>query len=140
MVEKNQKNSISWHVGIIWNSNVYKVLMEHNSSYSLELLSHLSDTFGQFQLVPCAWVYVQSLQSCLTLCNSVDCSPSHSSILGILQAKILECVATPSSRDIPDPGIEPESPALQMDSLPTEPPGEAQQRPYVLPNLKCYLT
>ena len=30
----------------------------------------------------------------------------------------------PSSRDLPDPGIEPESPALQADSLPPESPGE----------------
>ena len=28
----------------------------------------------------------------------------------------------PSPGDLPDPGIEPESPALQADSLPTEPP------------------
>ena len=30
----------------------------------------------------------------------------------------------PSSRDLPDPGIEPTSPALQVDSLPAEPPGK----------------
>ena len=30
----------------------------------------------------------------------------------------------PSSGDLPDPGIEPESPALQMDSLPSELPGK----------------
>ena len=30
-----------------------------------------------------------------------------------------------SSGDLPDPGIKPESPALQTDSLPTEPPGDA---------------
>ena len=30
----------------------------------------------------------------------------------------------PSSGDLPDPGIEPSSPALQADSLPSEPPGK----------------
>ena len=30
----------------------------------------------------------------------------------------------PSAGDLPDPGIEPGSPALQADSLPTEPPGK----------------
>ena len=30
----------------------------------------------------------------------------------------------PSLRDIPDPGIEPGSPAWQADSLPSEPPGK----------------
>ena len=35
--------------------------------------------------------------------------------MGILQARILEGVVMPSSRDLPDPGIEPMSPALQVD-------------------------
>ena len=40
----------------------------------------------------------KSLQSCLILCASVDCSPPDSSIHGILQARIQECVAMPPSR------------------------------------------
>ena len=38
-------------------------------------------------------------QSCLTLCNPMDYSPPGSSVLGILQARILEWVAIPFSRD-----------------------------------------
>ena len=38
-------------------------------------------------------------QSCLTLCNPMDCSPPSSSVHGILQARILECVVPPSSQD-----------------------------------------
>ena len=34
----------------------------------------------------------------------------------------------PSPGDLPGPGIEPVSPALQVDSLPTEPPGKPQGR------------
>ena len=37
-------------------------------------------------------------QSCLTLCNPVDCSPPGSSVHGILQARILEWVAISFSR------------------------------------------
>ena len=33
-------------------------------------------------------------------------------------------VPLPSPVDLPDPGIEPGSPALQADALPSEPPGE----------------
>ena len=40
----------------------------------------------------------QSLQSCLILCNPMDCSPPGSSVHGILQAGILEWVAVPYSR------------------------------------------
>ena len=36
----------------------------------------------------------------------MDCSLPGSSVHGILQAHILEWVAMPSSRDLPDPGIE----------------------------------
>ena len=48
--------------------------------------------------------------------------------MGILQARILEWLAMPSFRDLPNPGIEPRFPTLQVDSLPSEPidlsPGE----------------
>ena len=37
-------------------------------------------------------------QSCLTLCNPMDCSPPGSSVHGILQARILEWAAISSSR------------------------------------------
>ena len=60
-------------------------------------------------------------QSCLTLCNPMDCSPPGSSVHGILQARILERVAISFSGDLPDPEIEPRSPALQADFLPSEP-------------------
>ena len=43
-------------------------------------------------------VYVLVAESCLTLCDSVDCSPLGSSVHGILQARILEWVAIPFSR------------------------------------------
>ena len=43
---------------------------------------------------------------------------------GILQARILEWVAMPSSRDLPNRGIKPRSLALQADSLLTKPPGK----------------
>ena len=43
---------------------------------------------------------------------------------GILQAKILEWVAFPFCRDLPNPGIEPRSPALQVGSSPAETQGK----------------
>ena len=42
----------------------------------------------------------KSLQSCLTLCDPMDCSPPGSSVPGILQARILEWGAMPSSKGI----------------------------------------
>ena len=49
-------------------------------------------------------------------------SPQGSSVLGTFQARILEWVAISSSWDLPDPGTEPRSSALQVGSLPSEPP------------------
>ena len=59
-------------------------------------------------------------QACPTLFDPVDCSLPGSSVHGILQARILEWIAFPSPEDLPAPGIEPGSPALQADSLPSE--------------------
>ena len=42
-------------------------------------------------------------QSCLTLCDPMDCSPPGSSVHGILQARILEWFAMPSSRGSSQP-------------------------------------
>ena len=44
-----------------------------------------------------ACVHAKFIQLCPTLCKPMDCSPPDSSVLGILQARILEWVAMPSS-------------------------------------------
>ena len=54
----------------------------------------------------------------------MDCSLPGSSVHGIFQARTLEWVAISFSRGLPNPGIEPGSPALQADPLPSEPPGK----------------
>ena len=55
-------------------------------------------------------------QSCPTLCDPMDCSPPGFCIYGTLQARILELLFS-SPGDFPDPGIEPESPAVTVFSL-----------------------
>ena len=47
---------------------------------------------------PDACMSPESLQSCLTVCDPMDYSPPGPSVPGILQARILEWVAVPSSR------------------------------------------
>ena len=48
-------------------------------------------------------VSVSVTQSCLTLCDCMDCSPPGSSVHGVLQARILEWVAIPFSRGSSQP-------------------------------------
>ena len=57
--------------------------------------SHISTHIGEYIYIP---IYVhaaaaKSLQSCPTLCNPIDGSPSHSPVPGILQGRIVEWVA-----------------------------------------------
>ena len=84
-------------------------------------------------------------QSCLTLCDPMDCSLPGSSVHGVFQATVLEWAAIsfsrgssrpkgrrsglpfPSPGDLPDPRVESVSPTLQADALLSEPPG----KPYV---------
>ena len=48
----------------------------------------------------------------LALCDPMNRIPPGSSVLAILQARILEWVAIPFSGDLANPGIEAASPAL----------------------------
>ena len=89
--------------------------MQHRYYSIVIVLSHL---------VPSKKSESEVAQSCPTLCDPVDYSPTGSSVHGILQARILEWIAISFSRDLPDPGIEPRSPAVEADSLPAEPPGK----------------
>ena len=67
-------------------------------------LPHLQNTGSQdrcthlFTLSGLRCVHVLSCLRCVWLCNPMDCSPPGSSVRGILQARILEQVAMPSSR------------------------------------------
>ena len=57
------------------------------------------------------------------------CSPPGSSVHGFSRQEHWSGLPCPSPRDLPNPGTEPRSPALQADSLPPEPPGK--------PTIRC---
>ena len=86
----------------------------------------ISPTSGfPITLCVCVCVCVLVPQSCPTLCDPMDCSPLGSSAHGILQARMWSGLSfPPSPGDLPDPGIELGSPALQADSLPPDPQGK----------------
>ena len=63
-------------------------------------------------------------QSCPTLGDPMDCSRPGFSVHGILQGRMLEWAANPLSRGSSQPRDQPGSPALQVDSLLSEPPGK----------------
>ena len=73
------------------------------------------------------WQKSEVAQSCPTLCDPVDCSPPGSSSMGFSREEYWSGSPFPSPGDLPDPGIEPRSPALQADALTSEPPGKPQE-------------
>ena len=98
----------------------WSVFMWLNSSLWNESgieLCHLCSKVFKSRLVLCAYSFpfqppgmCVCAQLCLTLCDPMDCHLPGSSVLGIIQARILEWAAVSSSRNLPDPGIEPASP------------------------------
>ena len=77
---------------------------------------------------------------CVQPCDPMDCSPPGSSIHEILQARILEWAAMPSSRGhLPDLGIKPTSPAyptLKVSCVPLS-HWESPPRPQQQKRMKC---
>ena len=63
-------------------------------------------------------------QSCLTLCDSMYYSLLGFSVHGFSRQEYWSGLPFPSPGDLPIPGIEPGSPALQENSLPSELPGK----------------
>ena len=80
----------------------------------------------------------KSLQSCLTLCDPMDCSQPGPSVHGISQARRLEWVAISSPGDLPDPGIKlyllKKSPALADRFFTASATREAQWKLWTLLN------
>ena len=86
------------------------------------LLSEVSKGYF-YDFFSCCWIYIPNCcclvtKLCLTLCDSMDCSPPGSSVHGILQGRILEWVAISFSRGSSHMKTESTSPAWQVDSLP----------------------
>ena len=78
--------------------------MTHHLVYNSEFFQHIH------RAVESSCMACLVAQSCLTLCNPMHRSPPGSSVQGILQARVLEWVATPPPGDLPDPRIKPASP------------------------------
>ena len=74
--------------------------------------------------MPCVCVCVCvciDAQSCLTRCDPMACSPPGSSVHGdVSRQEYWSELSCPPPEDLPSPGIEPRSPSLQADSLPSE--------------------
>ena len=86
----------------------------------MELNSYDSNFFWFIERCRC--MHAKSLQSCLTLCDHMDCIALQAPLsMGFSRWEYWNEWPCPSAGDLPDPGIKPASPAalaLQADSLP----------------------
>ena len=93
------------------------------NSHFLRLLHQQADSLSLVLPAKLQFLVVVALvtQSCLTLCDPVNCSPQGSSVHGDSPVKstAVGCHSL-LQRIFPNPGIESGSPALQSDSLPSE--------------------
>ena len=66
-------------------------------------------------------------QSCPTLCDPVTVAYQASPSMGFSRQEYWSGLPFPSPWDLPDPGIESGSPALEADALTSEPPGKSME-------------
>ena len=107
-----------------WLQTIKIIIYKTKSKFGVSLFGPaIFNEGGHLLVLFMSWVRVpalpaQLLQSCPALCDSIDCSLPGSYIHGIFQTIILEWVTISfSRRSFQDLGIEPWSPALQVDSL-----------------------
>ena len=105
----------------------FKITMDSN--YSHEIKRHL--LFGRKAMTILSESENEVAQLCLTLCDPMDCSLPGSSVHRIFQARVLEWAAISFSRGSSQPRDRTRSPALQADTLTSEPPGNPKERCYL---------
>ena len=65
------------------------------------------------------YMYAESLQSCLMLCDPMDYIARQAPLsMGLSRQENWSGLPCPPPGHLPDPGTKPQSPALQVDSLP----------------------
>ena len=105
-----------WAYAIVWGPVLWGSVSvwscargDHNKTYGIGLLEILNEILYAKHSSQClahVCLRAKSLQLCLTLCDTMDCSPPGSSLHAVLQARILERVAMPFSRGSSGPRIE----------------------------------
>ena len=85
------------------------------------------------EFLPCVFKTISVsvvAQSCPALCNPMDCSNQAPPSMEFSRQEYWSGLPFPSPGDLPILGIEPGSPALQADSLLSEPQGKPTLRPW----------
>ena len=109
----NKENGIS--LAVLHRSGLHRNLKQHDHLQveNTMIKSGLSSRNRQLQEAEadefCCWMRAELLQSCLTLCNAIDCSRQESSSMGFSRQEYWIGLPCPPPGDLPDPGIKPAS-------------------------------
>ena len=95
-VHRKPRVPIGWQGSGTLERNIFGV-REKNMAFLIFLGPNLMIYIFFFLLKAC--VHAKLLQSCPILCHPMDCSLPGSSVHGVLQARTLEWIAMPSSRE-----------------------------------------
>ena len=91
----------------------------------LDLIDYKENSlFNDIYLLLHKWKWKWSCSVVFDFCNPVDCSLPGSSVHGFSRQGYWSGLPFPSPGDLPNPGIEPESPTSRADALTSEPPGK----------------
>ena len=115
-VESSTKQMTKFLPQMICKGNRKRTYKLHGSSWDIAIINKCMN-LGKVKVTQCCW----------TFWDPMDCT-----VHGNLQARTLEWVAFLSPGDLPNPGSEPGSPALQEDSLPTELSGKPNNNAWTL--------
>ena len=109
------------HLLISWLQPLFAVILE--AKKILPFCLPWSDEIGCYVALFCEWVkslsHVQLSATPWTVAHQAPLS------MGFSRQEYWSGLPFPSPGDLPDPGIEPRSPAFQADALPSEPPGSS---------------
>ena len=114
--------------GVTWHCNTVALCIQPYSQDTEQVHPH-KDPLWSFITTPPSFLPPLFLtpvcvtQSCPTLCDPMAAAHQAPPSMGSSRQEDWSGVPFPSPADLPDPGIEPESPALQADPSPSEPPG-----------------
>ena len=104
---------------LLTQGNYLTPLRAHLECCMLNCLHDIANPLSSPEDVLSSHVCVQLLQLCSTLCNTMDCSCQTPLSTEFSRPEYWSGLPFPSPGDLPDPGMEPRSPALQPDSLHT---------------------
>ena len=124
----HQRNTVILHYWPQRNGDLQSAQQKIQSICFKDILNELKEKTTQWSHKNNTWTKVLVTQLCPTLSDPMDCSRQAPLSMGFPRQEYWSWLPFTSPGDPPDPGTEPRSLALQMSSLPSEPPRKSHEQ------------